>query len=84
MRLFFVKEKTTCSVRSWGTHTLPAGAFAQASVRASSGQEAGHQGASDRGPSLGEASCQEGAYKAAGLACASYEEPGSWAAFPKE
>lgn len=74
---------TTCSFNRHGTHLL-AGAFVQASGRASSGQEALHQGASDQAPSQGEASCQEGAYKAAGLACASYEEPGSWEAFPKE
>lgn len=61
-------------------NTLPAVAF----VQASSGQEAWRQGASDQEPSPGEASCQEGAYKAAGQAYASYGEPGSWGAFPEE
>lgn len=65
-------------------NTLPVGAFVLASVRASSGQEAWHQGVSDQAPFPEEASYQEGAYKVAGLACASYEELGSWEAFPEE
>lgn len=61
-------------------HTLPAEAFVQASCH----QEVWHQGASDQVPFRGEASYQEGAYKVAGLACASYEGPGSLGAFPKK
>lgn len=49
-------------------YKLPAEAFVQASWP---------QEASDRVPYQVVASCRVGAYKAAGLACASYEGPGS-------
>lgn len=64
-------------LRQKAEHTLPAEAFVQASVRASCRLEVWHQGAAGQAPSPGEASCQEEACKAAGLVCASYEEPGS-------
>lgn len=64
-------------------HDLPAEASVLASGQASFHQVGWHQGASGQVPFPGAASCSVEACKEAGLAYASFEEPGSFQAFPK-